>query len=218
MKDIKAIFDIGNDFIKAIVFATDNGKDVILAKHMEPNQGMRKGKIMDAETFAHNINAIIEGFIKKLGGDFIDEVYVSVSHPEAKIMRISEQKRIMKDVIALDDTEHLSRVVADIANQNNLEIIKIVPVFRTVDDNKKEKDPVGMQAKKLELTADIFMLPKNFFNTLQDIFERIGTPITDLIPSILGASEVVLDYDHKDLGTVLIDIGKNQTSYVIYEE
>jgi len=37
MKDIKAVFDIGNDFIKAIVFANDNDKDIVLAKHMEPN-------------------------------------------------------------------------------------------------------------------------------------------------------------------------------------
>jgi cell division protein FtsA len=38
------------------------------------------------------------------------------------------------------------------------------------------------------------------------------------VPNIIAASEVALDYDHKDLGTILVDIGKNQTSYVIYED
>lgn len=38
MKDIKAVFDIGNDFIKATVFANDNEKEIVLAKQMEPNQ------------------------------------------------------------------------------------------------------------------------------------------------------------------------------------
>jgi cell division protein FtsA len=51
-----------------------------------------------------------------------------------------------------------------------------------------------------------------------DAFDKIGLEISDIIPNILAASEVAVDYDHKDLGTVLIDIGKNQTSYVIYED
>lgn len=218
MKDIKAVFDIGNDYIKATVFANDNEKEIVLAKQMEPNHGMRRGKILDAESFAQTISNITESFVKKLGGDFIDEVFVSVSHPEAKVQRIIEQKRIMKDAIDAEDIDHLSRVVADVANQNNLQTIKIMPVYWTIDDTKKEKDPLGMQGKKLELTADAFMLPKNFYNTLLDTFDRIGVSVADIMPNILGASEVVLDYDHKDLGTILIDIGKNQTSYVIYEE
>jgi len=218
MKDIKAVFDIGNDFIKATVFANDNEKEIVLAKQMEPNQWMRKGKILDSEAFVQTINEIIENFVKKLGGDFIDEVFVSVSHPEGRIQRIAEQKRIMKDVIESDDVDHLSRVIADVANQDNQQTIKIVPVYWTIDDGKREKDPIGMQGKKLELTADVFMLPKNFYNGLLDAFERIGINITDIVPNILGAAEVVLDYDHKDLWSVLIDIGKNQTSYVIYEE
>jgi len=51
MKDIKAVFDIGNDVIKWVVFADDDGKEIILAKQMEPTQGMRKGKILDSESF-----------------------------------------------------------------------------------------------------------------------------------------------------------------------
>jgi hypothetical protein len=36
MRDIKAVFDIGNDTIKAVVFGKDGEKDIILAKQMEP--------------------------------------------------------------------------------------------------------------------------------------------------------------------------------------
>ena len=69
MKDIKAVFDIGNDVIKWVVFANDDGKEIILAKQMEPTQGMRKWKILDVESFVNTINKITESFIKKLGGD-----------------------------------------------------------------------------------------------------------------------------------------------------
>lgn len=218
MRDIKAVFDIGNDTIKAVVFWKDNDKDIVLAKQMEPALGLKKGKILDAEAFTTVINKIIENFIKKLWGDFIEEVVVWVSHPDMLVHRIIEWKRIMDDEVKNDDIEHLSRIVAEISTKNNYETIKIVPVCWIIDEEKREKDPIWLKCKKLELMADVFMLPKNFYTGLVDAFDKVGLSISDMIPNIIAATEVSIDYDHKDLGTVLIDIGKNQTSYVIYED
>jgi len=218
MNDIRAIFDIGNDTIKAVVFWKDNDKDVILAKQVEPVMWMRKWKILQAEDFTNVLNKIVEYFIKKLGGDFIDKVYVWISHPEMITQRIIEWKRIMNEAVEMEDLEHLSRIVSEIANVNNYETIKIVPVSWILDEFKREKDPIWLKCKKLELMADVFMIPKNFYNWLMDAFDKIGLVVADIIPNILAASEVAIDFDHKDLWTVMIDIGKNQTSYVIYED
>ena len=218
MRDIKAVFDIGNDTIKAVVFWKDNEKDVILAKQMEPAQWLKKWKILDAEAFTTTINKIIEHFIKKLWGDFIEEVVVWVSHPEMFVHRIVEGKRIMQEEVSNDDVDHLSRIVAEISSMNNFETIKIVPVCWIIDEDKREKDPVGLKCKKLELMADVFLLPKNFYTGLVEAFDKVWLTITDIIPNIIAATEVAIDYDHKDLWTVLVDIWKNQTSYVIYED
>lgn len=218
MKNIKAVFDIGNDTIKWVVFGEDDGKNVILVKQMEVTQGLRKGKILDSENFINSINRVAEAFIKKLWGDFIDEVFVSISHPEAIIQRIVEQKRIMTEEIGEDDIEHLSKVISDISVKSNFETIKIVPVYWIIDETKKEKDPIGMKGKRLELVADVFMVPKNLYNGIIESFEKIGLRVTDIIPNIIASTEIAIDYDHKDLGTILIDIGKNQTSYVVYED
>ena len=218
MRDIKAVFDIGNDTIKAIVFGKDNDKDIILAKQMEPALWLKKGKILDAEAFTTTINKIIENFIKKLWGDFIEEVVVGVSHPEMLVHRIIEGKRIMQEEVWGDDIDHLSRIVAEISSKNNYETIKIVPVCWIIDEEKREKDPIWLKCKKLELMADVFLLPKNFYTGLVDAFDKVGLTISDVVPNIIAATEVAIDYDHKDLWTVLVDIGKNQTSYVIYED
>ena len=218
MNDIRAVFDIGNDTIKAVVFWKDNWKDVILAKQVEPVMWMRKGKILQAEEFTNVLNKIIEYFIKKLGGDFIDRVYIGISHPEMITQRIIEWKRIMNEAVDMEDLNHLSRIVGEIANVNNYEPIKIVPVSRILDETKREKDPIWLKCKKLDLMADVFLIPKNFYNWLIDAFDKIWLTVADIIPNILAASEVAIDYDHKDLWTVMVDIGKNQTSYVIYED
>ncbi len=166
---------------------------------MEPTQGMRKGKILDAENFVNTINKITEAFIKKLGGDFIEEVFVGISHPEMIVNRIIEQKRIMTEEIGPEDVNHLSTVIAEISNKSNFETIKIVPVHFLIDESKREKDPIGMKGKKLELIADVFMIPKNIYNGIIDAFEKVGLNIVDIVPNIIAASEVALDYDHKDL-------------------
>lgn len=218
MRDIKAIFDVWNDSIKAAIFADDEWKTTMLAKHMEPTQWMRKGKLLDPEAFTRSINNIVENFVKKLWWDFIDEVFVSISHPDSIVKRIIEQKRIMDPEIGDWDVEHLSKVIADVANKNNMETIKITPVYRIIDEDKKEKDPIWLKWKRLELAADAFMIPKNLYNGVMEAFEKVWLSVSDVIPNILSASEIALDYDRKDLWVVLIDIWKNHTSYAIFEE
>jgi cell division protein FtsA len=78
-------------------------------------------------------------------------------------------------------------------------------------------DPLGMDASRLELVADIFAVPKSFYNSLTELFDKLTLNIADITPNMIVASELLLDFDQKDLGTLLIDIGYNQTSYVVYE-
>lgn len=218
MKDIKTIFDIWNDSIKAVVFGDDEWKTTLLAKHIEPTKWLRKWKILDAEEFTRSLNNIVENFIKKLWWDFLDEVFVGISHPDGMVKRLSEHKRIMTDEITNNDIEHLSKVISDMAIENNMETIKIVPVHRVIDKTRIEKDPTSLKWKDLELIADAFMIPKNFYNWIIEAFNNIWLQISDIIPNILSASELILDYDRRDLWTILIDIWKNQTSYTVFED
>lgn len=218
MKDIKVVFDIGNGYLKGMMFGQQDGKAIILAKHMVKTRGMRKGKIMDVEDFSVCINEVLEAFSRKLGGDFVEQVFVWISHPETIIKRVSEQKRILDKRISHDDMHHLSDVLADASVHANYEVIKLIPIQRILDDHTKAKDPYGMEARKLELVADVFMIPKTFYTNLLEAFEKLDLYVADIVPNMLGSAEVSLDFDLKDLGVLLIDIGANQTSYVVYEE
>lgn len=218
MNEIKVILDIWNGYIKGIVFGQEDGKTVVLTKEMIKTRGMRKGKILDVEDFAVCINELVESFSKKLGGDFVEEVYVGISHPLTLTNRVHEQKRVLSSSIGHDDIGHLSDVVAETTVKPNYEVLKIIPVQWIIDEQTKTKDPLGMEARKLELIADVFMIPKSFYSNLLDAFERLDLHVADVIPNILWSAEVCMDFDLKDLGALLIDIGANQTSYVVYEE
>jgi len=201
-----------------MMFGQQDGRPIVLAKSIVKTRGMRKGKIMDVEDFSVCINEILEAFSRKLGGDFVEQVFLGISHPETVIKRVSEQKRILDKKITHDDMHHLSDVLADASVHANYEVIKLIPIQWILDDHTKVKDPYGMEARKLELVADVFMIPKTFYTHLLEAFEKLDLYVADIVPNMLGTAEVTLDFDLKDLGVLLIDIGANQTSYVVYEE
>jgi cell division ATPase FtsA len=96
-----------------------------------------------------------------------------------------EAKRVMTDKITHDDINHLSKIISDVSGQANYEIIKIIPVQRVIDDIRKEKDPLGLTGKKLELVADVFMVPKSFYNNLIEVFDKVSLRVVDIVPTIL---------------------------------
>ena len=219
MNSIRASVDIWNGYIKGIVFWQEDGREIILAKENIKTEWYRKWKILDSNTLSQTIHTMIDNFQKKIWGEYIDDVIVWISHPELYIERVTEHKRILNtNIIQGNDITHLSKLIGDISQKNNHEIVKIIPAYWILDDEKIEKNPEWCEAKKLTLVADVFYLPKIFYQNLVDIFHSIHLNVIDIIPNILASSDALLDVDHKDLGSILIDIGANQTSYAVFEE
>lgn len=217
MDSIRVMLDLGNWYINWVVVANDEWKKVILAKEMIKTKWMRKWKILDIDDFIYSINQVLDSFVKKLWGEFMEEVTIGISSPEMKIKRVSEQKRVLNPKIMKEDMEHIFDLLEE-STEPNYETIKIMQVQWIIDDHLKLKDPLWMEWRKLELIADIFMIPKNLYNSLKEVFEKMELWDPDIIPNILWAAEVTLDIDSRDLWTVLVDIWNNHTSYVVYEE
>ncbi|MBP7885075.1 hypothetical protein KAZ93_02820 [Patescibacteria group bacterium] len=58
------------------------------------------------------------------------------------VERVTEQKRILgSDIITSNDVNHLSKLINDMSHKANYEIIKILPVYRSLDDSRTEKNP-----------------------------------------------------------------------------
>lgn len=218
MNNMNVLLDIWNGYIKGVILVKEEGKEVVVAREMVKTKGMRKWKILDVEDFAVCINQILNSFTRKLGEDIVEKVFIGVSHPLCSIKRISEQKRVLWRDISHDDITHLSDVVAETLVKPNFEALKIIPVQWIIDERTKVKDPIGMEARKLELIADVFMIPKNFYENLLQACDQLDLQIVDVVPNILWSIESCLDLDERDLWVLLIDIGANQTSYVVYEE
>ncbi len=116
-------------------------------------------------------------------------------------------------------TSPTSQVVNDIANESNQELLKIIPTHWIIDDTEVVKNPPQwLPAKKVDIVADTFYVPKGFYDQLVEIIQSLDIYVADIIPNILATAESTIDYEAGDLWCVTIDIGKEQTSFVIYED
>ena len=218
MQKIKTIFDLGNGYIKWVVFGVEDNKTTVLVKDLVKTKWVRKGKVLDIAALVESMTDVIKTFNTKLGGDFIDDIYLWISHPDMHVVRFAENMRVMNDKISHEDLQHLMKVVSEISDKANYETLKINPVYRLIDDEIKTNEPLGMIGRKLELVVDVFYIPKHFYQSIIDLANNLQLNIVDIVPNVLWASELTLDYDSRDLWTLLIDIGNNQTSYVVYED
>jgi cell division ATPase FtsA len=122
-----------------------------------------------------------------------------MSHPEMGVVRFAENMRVMGDKVSHDDISHLMKVVSEIAEKPNHETLKINPVYWVIDDEIKTNEPLGMSGKKLELMVDVFYIPKYFYQSVIELANHLQLNIVDIIPNVLGATELTLDYDSRDL-------------------
>ena len=218
MSVLTCSLDIGNWYIKWVLFLKDyDDKTSIIAKDMIKTKWMKRWKILDASELIKSISTIISKLSRKVDSP-VDEVIVWFSHPDTKITQVSTHKRLVNIEITESEVSSLLENVSDSIDELNYEVLKIIPIRWIIDDTHITKNPVWMQWRKLELIANVFMIPSNIYKDIVKIFDELDIDVIDFIPNILGSEEWVLDAENKDLWCVLIDIWANQTSYVIYEE
>ena len=210
--------DIWNWYIKWLIFLKEYDDTTnIVAKDMIKTSWLKRWKILDSNNLTNSILKVIDNLSKKVDAP-IDNVIIWFSHPDMKIIKASNHKRIVNVEINEKDVSSLLESIPESIDELNYEVLKIIPSTWIIDDTEKTKNPIWLQWRKLELKANVFMIPSNVFKELEKIFDKLEIDIIDFLPNILWAEEWCLDPESKDLWCVLIDIGTNQTSYVIYEE
>jgi cell division ATPase FtsA len=67
MQKIKTIMDLGNGYIKGVVFGLEDSKVTVLVKDLVKTKGVRKGKVLDVNALVESMSEAIKTFNTKLG-------------------------------------------------------------------------------------------------------------------------------------------------------
>ncbi len=222
-EDIIAGLDIGSTAIRLVIGqqkSTDFGNHFQVIGAVEvPTLGISKGAVNSIEDATSSITACIEK-AERLVGVPVESAWIGVNFPNIKCERSRGVVAVGKSdgEITEDDVERAIEAARALSVPPNYEILHVIPVKFTVDNQEDIKDPIGMTGVRLEVETLIIQGLSSQIKNLTKAIYRTGLQIEDLVLSPLAAAEAVINSKQKELGAALVNIGSATTSLAVFEE
>jgi cell division protein FtsA len=184
-----------------------------------PAKGIRKGVVVNVGEVAAAISESIH-LAERTSGYEIASAYVGLagSHISAMnsrgVVAISRGDRGIRPV----DVERSLEAARAIDIPHNREILHIIPRDFTVDGDGGVRDPIGMQAFRLEVEAHIVTGSTASIRNLVKCVQNSGIYIDALVLEPLASGETALTDIEREMGVVLVDIGGGTTDIAIFIE
>jgi len=220
--DIIAGLDIGSTAIRLVVGQYGKNEDLglnIIGAVSVPAVGISKGAVKSIEDVTSSISSCLEK-AERLIGIPVENVWVSINSPHIRCEKSRGVVAVGRSdgEINQEDVERALEAARALSVPPNYEILHVIPVKFTVDNQEDIKDPIGMTGVRLEVETLIIQgLSSQIKNLTKAIF-RTGLDIEDLVLSPLAAAEAVIQPKQKELGSALVNIGSSTTSLAVFEE
>ncbi len=223
MKDnIIAGLDIGSTEIRLVVgqrSGDDKTKVQIIGAISHPAEGISRGIIKSIDDVTSGISALLEKG-ERLIGVPVERVFAGISDPRIKCEKSKGVVAVSKasGEISQDDVERAIEAARALSVPTNYEILHVIPVKFTVDNQEDVKDPIGMSGIRLEVETLIIQGASSQIKNLTRAIYRTGLDIEDLVLSPLALSEAIVTLKQKELGVAAVGIGATTTTLAVYED
>ena len=218
--------DVGTYHVKvAIARLPRNGapgaKPEIIGTGIAESRGLRSGYIMHDADVARSIkSAIVQA--EKAAGMTVKKAHIAIgsigleemySHGEIIPSRADSEVTATDLEKLMQDSEE--RILDRIPNRR---ILHGIPLRYTIDGAEVLGRPQGLKGTKLEVDSLFITTYEQHVSDLIKTIESLGIYVEDVIASPLASSFVLLSKAQKRAGCVLVNIGAETTSIVIFED
>lgn len=217
--------DIGSSEIKVVIAERliERGKTVakIIATGSSESKGVYRGYIANSAETAKNIETAVQQ-AEKVAGIKVRRAYVSfggiglgsvVSNGSVMISRADQEITDRDITSALEAAEALIPPALSI----NKRIINTVPIEYKIDGKVVWGQALGLKAQKLEVKAIFITALEHHLVDLISTVESAGIEVADVVASPVALSFVTLSKKQKRVGCILVDIGAETLSIVVFE-
>jgi cell division protein FtsA len=222
-ENIIAGLDIGSTVVRMVIgqkIETEKDDQLqIIGAVTVPSEGINKGNVTSIDAATASISDCLEK-AERLVGVPITKVLVSVNTPNVRCEKSRGVIAVGKTngEITEEDVERAIEAARALSVPPNYEIIHVIPVRYSVDNQGDIKDPIGMTGVRLEVEILIVQALSSQINNLTKAIYRTGLEIDDLVLAPLAAAQAVLTQKQKDLGALVVDLGAATTSIAVFEE
>lgn len=191
----------------------------VLALVKKESRGLRRGYVVNFEEAVDSIGeAITEA--ERAAKTKIREVFLGVGGItlESKMADGSVVVGRADSEVSDMDMKRVFEVSEQGMEDSNRKIILSVPLYFKIDGQKVLGRPQGMHGSKLEARMIFITCLTQHIQDLVQAVEQTGVYVEDVVASPLAASLVTLSKVQKTSGSVLVNIGSQTTSIVIFED
>lgn len=219
MSKIIGAVEIGTSKAKALVGeVSEDGSLSIVGMASRPNEGMRKGEIVDFRKAAAAVHAALEE-AEKMSGTTVDSVYLAQTgaHLDGQMLRGSAFVASSDNRVAVDD---LNRASSEAKMRQPETGRSYVHHVRTpiVLDQKVVDDPVGMLGKKIDVGYWSIDGDDQAIRSALHVISNYSLEVDDLILSSIASATLVAGPDLRRAGSLVIDLGAGVTDLVVYRQ
>ena len=219
MSKIIGSVEIGTSHAKALVGEVgENDSLNIVGMSSRPNEGMRKGEIVDFRKVASSVHAAIAD-AEKMSGTTVDSVYLaqSGSHLKGRMLHGSSYVSSSDNRVTPHDLERASEEAQRRQANDGRNYVHFVrtPILL---DGQVRVDPVGMQGKKVDVSYWAIDGDEQAMSSAIHVISNYNIEVADLIVSSIASATMVAGPDLRRAGTLVIDLGAGVTDFVLYRQ
>ncbi len=213
--------DIGSSHIRAVacLYGEEIKYPLVLATYKKESSGISHGNVVDEKEVAESISNAINSLEEEIG-ETPTHILISTCGTQISSSNISSFAQVTKGDTSVTDLD-IDNAIKD-GNKNipdikNKTIIHHIPTRFKIDGNEISGDPLGMRGNKLEVKTLFVTSGNNAINSLKKALSIADVRVTDIVTGIIAESIPLLTKKQKMAGVLLLNIGSQTTSILVYE-
>ncbi len=213
------IIELGNISIKCLIFKIGNkNSPEILSTSKIPSEGIHNGTVINLLKATKAIRSCISN-AEKQAGVLLKKINVLIDQPEFLCTKFSKNKKINGSKIYKSDIEFLlSEAKKQVTvNDPKQSIVHIFNHNYIVDGKTFIEEPIDVYADHLSHEMTFITMPKNNIKNIYQTFIDCDIEIERFISCSFALAAQLLNSSELHYGSILVDIGFEKTSLVIFK-
>jgi cell division protein FtsA len=217
-RDLIVGLDIGTSKIVALVAElTAEGQLSVLSIGSQDSSGLKKGVVINIEKTVNAISrAVAEA--EMMADCKVTHVYTGIAGSHIKSKDSNGMAVVRDREVTQFDVERAMEAAKATPISADDQILHTIPQEFIVDGQDGVKEPIGMDAKRLEVNVHIVTGAVTAVQNIVKCVHRCGLEVVDLVLQPLASGYAVLTEDEKDVGVCLVDIGGGTTDMAVFSQ
>jgi cell division protein FtsA len=216
------VVDVGTTKVCCVIADATGNELEILGMGVSPNNGLRRGVIVDVEDVTQAIRSAV-GEAEAQAGTSVSRCFISLSgdYLASDSSRGTVAINGSSPIITEHDVERVIENARRVGVPDDRQVLHVIPKGYTVNDVSNIKNPVGLSGLMLAVDTHIITAAQAPLQNLLSCLEIAELDLEDdnsMVVSSVATSWGFLEDEEKELGVALVDIGGGTTDLAVWKD